>query len=164
MPELPALWGPIGMALQALAVSVRASMPGRLADGFRGREHNTLRGLLAGARWIVCKARDTPSCRWIGAPSAVERQKPNRTFCGTAQRMPGVDALSQVVGGAGDAGGVASMPTVREPPAAGHVGQQAERLMYRLYGMYLAVPPARKVAEEAALLNGDTASTVFGPA
>ena len=41
---------------------------------------------------------------------------------------------------------------------------QAGRLLYRLYGMYLAVLSARRAAEEAARLGGDLASTVFGPA
>ena len=41
---------------------------------------------------------------------------------------------------------------------------QAGRLLYRLYGMYLAVLSARCAAEEAARLGGDVASTVFGPA
>ena len=43
-------------------------------------------------------------------------------------------------------------------------GAQAERLMYRLCGMYLAVLSARKAAEEAARLNEDAASAVFSPA
>ena len=41
---------------------------------------------------------------------------------------------------------------------------QFERLPYRLYGMYLAVLSARSAVEEAAVLGGDAASTVFGPA
>ena len=41
---------------------------------------------------------------------------------------------------------------------------QAERLLYRLNGVYLAVLSARRAAEEAARLGGDAASTVFGPA
>ena len=36
--------------------------------------------------------------------------------------------------------------------------------MYRLYGMYLTVLSAHKVAEEVARRNGDPASTVFSPA
>ena len=41
---------------------------------------------------------------------------------------------------------------------------QAGRLLYRLYGMCLAVLSARRAAEEAVRLGGDAASTVFGPA
>ena len=40
---------------------------------------------------------------------------------------------------------------------------QAERLLCRLYGMYLAILSACRAVEEAARLGGDTASTVFGP-
>ena len=40
---------------------------------------------------------------------------------------------------------------------------QAGRLLYRLYGMYLAVLSARRAVEEAAKMGGDAASTVFGP-
>ena len=42
-------------------------------------------------------------------------------------------------------------------------GAQQGRLLYVLYGMYLAVLPARQAADEAARLGGDTASTVLGP-
>ena len=36
-------------------------------------------------------------------------------------------------------------------------------MLYTLYGMYLAVRPARRAAKAAAKLSGDAASTVFGP-
>ena len=41
---------------------------------------------------------------------------------------------------------------------------KAERLLYRRYGIYLAVLFAHRAAEEAVRLAGDAASTVFGPA
>ena len=52
------------------------------------------------------------------------------------------------------------------PPAPVDEGEdvQAGRLLYSLYGMYLAVPSSRRAAEEAARLGGGAASTVFGPA
>ena len=41
---------------------------------------------------------------------------------------------------------------------------QAGRLLYRLYGMYLAALLARRAADGAVRLGGGVASTVFGPA
>ena len=40
---------------------------------------------------------------------------------------------------------------------------QVERLLYRLYGIYLVVLPARSAVEMVAVIAGDAASTVFGP-
>ena len=40
---------------------------------------------------------------------------------------------------------------------------QVERLLYRLYGIYLVVLPARSAVEMVAVIGGDAASTVFGP-
>ena len=42
--------------------------------------------------------------------------------------------------------------------------QLAKDLLYRLYGMFLAVLAARKTALDAAQQRGDQCSTVFGPA
>ena len=39
---------------------------------------------------------------------------------------------------------------------------QVERLLYRLYGIYLVVVPARSAVEMVAVIGGDAASTVFG--
>ena len=41
---------------------------------------------------------------------------------------------------------------------------QVERFLYRLYGIYLVILPARSAVEMVAVIDGDAASTVFGPA
>ena len=98
------------------------------------------------------------------------RPNQSHTYC-VRVRTPRVDALgaagSQGTTSAGDPSGVACLRSegllLMALVGAGEEAK-AERPLYRLYGMYLAVLSTRRAAEEAAQLNGDTASTVFGPA
>ena len=68
----------------------------------------------------------------------------------------------------GATGGLAGMPDNHRPAATRSVGRGRRRsggaAAVQLYGMYLAVPSARRAAEEAARLGGVAASTVLGPA
>ena len=139
-------------------------------------EHSILRELLAGATWTAGRAAGhailrsdrCPFCR--GAPETEPHilwdyprwESACRTWMPwVLQEARALPALALPA-----AWPVCLKATGLLPLALAGAGEdaQAGQLLYRLYGMYLAVLSARRAAEEAARLGGDVASTVFVPA
>ena len=136
-----------------------------------------LRSQLAGATWTAARAhghhiRTDPRCPHCGAPTETDEHMlwacPSWEPAWVAWR-PLVEAAAR------------PLPTLAVPSAwpaclrsAGLLPlalvpdndalQLAKDLLYRLYGMFLAVLAARKTALGAAQQGGDHRSTVFGPA
>ena len=136
-----------------------------------------LRSQLAGATWTAARAhehriRTDPRCPHCGAPAETDEHMlwacPSWEPARAAWR-PLVEAAAR------------PLPTLAVPSAwpaclrsAGLLPlalvpdndalQLAKDLLYRLYGMFLAVLAARKTALDAAQQRGDHRSTVFGPA
>ena len=136
-----------------------------------------LRSQLAGATWTAARAhehriRTDPRCPHCGAPTEMDEHMlwacPSWEPARAAWR-PLVEAAAR------------PLPTLAVPSAwpaylrsAGLLPlalvpdndalQLAKDLLYRLYGMFLAVLAARKTALDAAQQRGDHRSTVFGPA
>ena len=139
-------------------------------------ERSILPGLLDGATWIVGRAAGRailrsdrcPFCR--GVPDTEPRNLRDCPRWESAHRtwMPWVrqEARTLLALALPAAWPVCLKATGLLPLALVGAGEDAQvgRLLYRLYGMYLAVLSARRAAEEAARLGGDVASTVFGPA
>ena len=136
-----------------------------------------LRSQLAGATWTAARAhehhiRTDPRCPHCGAPAETDEHMPWACPSWEPARAawrPLVEAAAR------------PLPTLAVPSAwpaclrsAGLLPlalvpdndalQLAKDLLYRLYGMFLAVLAARKTALDAAQQRGDHRSTVFGPA
>ena len=167
----PRTYGGLGGAVQRDAVRHALTVAGNEL------ELVLLRSQLAGATWTAARAhehriRTDPRCPHCGAPTETDEHMlwscPSWEPARAAWR-PLVEAAAR------------PLPTLAVPSAwpaclrsAGLLPlalvpdsdalQLAKDLLYRLYGMFLAVLAARKTALDAAQQRGDQRSTVFGPA
>ena len=167
----PRTYGGLGGAVQRDAVRHALTVAGNEL------ELVLLRSQLAGATWTAARAhehriRTDPRCPHCGAPTETDEHMlwscPSWEPARAAWR-PLVEAAAR------------PLPTLAVPSAwpaclrsAGLLPlalvpdsdalQLAKDLLYRLYGMFLAVLAARKTALDAAEQRGDQRSTVFGPA
>ena len=167
----PRTYGSLGGAVQ------RDAVRHALTVACNELELVLLRSQLAGATWTAARAhehriRTDPRCPHGGAPTETDEHMlwacPSSEPARAAWR-PLVEAAA------------CPLPTLAVPSAwpacLRSVGllplalvpdndalQLAKDLLYRLYGMFLAVLAARKTALDAAQQRGDHRATVFGPA